>query len=234
MHIPSADGRMRTITINKKIRLWLLSGLLLLPFPATAEIMPQIALYHHPKYEHDFTHFDYADPQARKGGRIVMPEYGGFDNFNPFIFKGNATPQVANLSLDSLGIVPADDPATVYPLVAKAFDLPEDNSYVGFLLDERAKFQDGTPITADDVIFSYKALTEKGQPLYKVYYADVERVEKINPREVRFYFKKGSQNKELPLILSQIKIYSAKDWEGLDFSKPAHSARQRPLPIGKI
>ena len=166
MHIPSADGRMRTITINKKIRLWLLSGLLLLPFPATAEIMPQIALYHHPKYEHDFTHFDYADPQARKGGRIVMPEYGGFDNFNPFIFKGNATPQVANLSLDSLGIVPADDPATVYPLVAKAFDLPEDNSYVGFLLDERAKFQDGTPITADDVIFSYKALTEKGQPLY--------------------------------------------------------------------
>ena len=64
---------MRTITINKKIRLWLLSGLLLLPFPATAEIMPQIALYHHPKYEHDFTHFDYADPQARKGGRIVMP-----------------------------------------------------------------------------------------------------------------------------------------------------------------
>lgn len=221
MHIPSADGRMRTITINKKIRLWLLSGLLLLPFPATAEIMPQIALYHHPKYEHDFTHFDYADPQARKGGRIVMPEYGGFDNFNPFIFKGNATPQVANLSLDSLGIVPADDPATVYPLVAKAFDLPEDNSYVGFLLDERAKFQDGTPITADDVIFSYKALTEKGQPLYKVYYADVERVEKINPREVRFYFKKGSQNKELPLILSQIKIYSAKDWEGLDFSKPS-------------
>ena len=68
---------MRTITINKKIRLWLLSGLLLLPFPATAEILPQIALYHHPKYEHDFTHFDYADPQARKGGRIVMPEYGG-------------------------------------------------------------------------------------------------------------------------------------------------------------
>ena len=60
---------MRTITINKKIRLWLLSGLLLLPFPATAEILPQIALYHHPKYEHDFTHFDYADPQARKGGR---------------------------------------------------------------------------------------------------------------------------------------------------------------------
>ena len=58
---------MKTIKINKKIRLWLLSGLLLLPFPATAEILPQIALYHHPKYEHDFTHFDYADPQARKG-----------------------------------------------------------------------------------------------------------------------------------------------------------------------
>lgn len=124
-----------------------------------------------------------------------MPEYGGFDNFNPFIFKGNATPQVANLSLDSLGIVPADDPATVYPLVAKAFDLPEDNSYVGFLLDERAKFQDGTPITADDVIFSYKALTEKGQPLYKVYYADVERVEKLIRGKCAFISKRFAEQR---------------------------------------
>ena len=96
---------MRTITINKKIRLWLLSGLLLLPFPATAEIMPQIALYHHPKYEHDFTHFDYADPQARKGGRIVMPEYGGFVKFNYLIFKRKAIAEEGKPSFDRLEIV---------------------------------------------------------------------------------------------------------------------------------
>ena len=183
--------------------------------------MPYIALYNQPKYHVGFTHFDYVNSRAPKGGRIVMPEYGGFDNFNPFIFKGNATPQVANLTLDSLGFVPADDSATVYPLVAKAFDLPKDKSYIGFILDERARFFDGTPISADDVIFSYNALIKKGQPLYKVYYADVARVEKINQREVRFYFKKDSRNKELPLILSQIKIYSAKDWQGHDFSKPS-------------
>ena len=105
--------------------------------------------------------------------------------------------------------------------------MPADKSYIGFILDEHAKFHDGSPVTADDVIFSYNALMEKGQPLYKVYYADVDRVEKVNSREVRFYFKKGTHNRELPLILSQMKIYSAKDWEGRDFSKP-----ELRIPLG--
>lgn len=211
---------MLIITTNKKVLATALLLLFLLSFPCEAKIRKRISLYNQSKYDNQFSHFDYADPKAVKGGRIVMPEYGGFDNFNPFIFKGIATPQVANFSLDSLGIVPADDPYTVYPLLAKAFDIPQDKSYIGFILDERAKFQDGSPVTADDVIFSFNALMEKGQPLYKVYYADVDHVEKINDREVRFYFKKGTSNRELPLILSQIKIYSAKDWDGLDFSKP--------------
>lgn len=216
----SAVGRMWTITANKLAALGLLWGLLLQPNDGAAKVSERLSLYNQAKYATDFTHFDYADPKAVKGGRIVMPEYGGFDNFNPFIFKGIATSQVANLSLDSLGIVPVDDPSTVYPLIAKAFDLPADKSYIGFIIDENARFQDGTPVTADDVIFSYQSLVEKGQPLYKVYYADVEKVEKISDREVRFHFKKDSHNRELPLILSQIKIYSAKDWEGRDFSKP--------------
>jgi len=206
-------------TINKIFAAGTALLLLSVP-PATAKISKHIPLYDQSKYADDFSHFDYVNPQAPKGGRIVMPEYGGFDNFNPFIFKGIATSQVANLSLDSLGIVPADDPYTVYPLLAKAFDIPNDKSYIGFILDERAKFHDGSPVTADDVLFSFNALREKGIPLYKVYYSDVERAVKINDKEVRFYFKKGSNNRELPLILSQIKIYSAKDWENSDFSKP--------------
>lgn len=184
------------------------------------ETAKNIALYGEAKYADDFKYFEYANPDAPKGGTVVLPSYGGFDSFNPFIFKGNAAGEVAALTLDTLGIVPSDDVSTVYPLLAKAFELPEDQSFVGFILDERAKFSDGSPVTADDVIFSFKAITEQGAPIYKVYYGDVERIEKVNDRKVRFYFKKGSTNKELPLILAQIPVFSKKDWEGKDFSKP--------------
>lgn len=198
-------------------------AVMLLAFPARAaevRIADSLPLYGESKYSSNFKHFEYVNPQAPKGGRVVFPEYGGFDNFNPFIFKGIASPAVANLTLDSLGVVPVDDFSTVYPLLAKRFEIPQDNSFIGFILDEKAHFHDGTPVTADDVIFSYKALVEKGAPLYKVYYGDVERAEKVSPRHVRFHFKKNSRNKELPLILSQMKIYSAKDWENRDFAKP--------------
>ncbi|MBQ4400418.1 MAG: ABC transporter substrate-binding protein, partial [Alphaproteobacteria bacterium] len=133
------------------------------------------------------------------------------------------------LSLETLGTSPVDDPFTVYPLLAEKFDLPEDKSYVGFILNPNARFSDGAPVTADDVVFSFNAIMEKGSPIYKMYYADVDRVEKINDREVRFYFKKGSDNKELPMILAQFSIFSKKDWEGREFDKPT---LQVPLGSG--
>lgn len=200
-----------------------LALIMLLSFPARAaevKVTDSLPLYGEAKYTDSFKHFEYVNPEAPKGGRAVMPAYGGFDNFNPYIFKGIAAPEAAALMLESLGVVPVDDYATVYPLIAKQFEQPSDHSFIGFILDERAKFSDGSPVTADDVIFSFKALVEKGAPLYKVYYSDVARVEKVNDRHVRFYFKDGVYNKELPLILAQFKIYSAKDWEGKDFSKP--------------
>lgn len=178
-----------------------------------------ISLYNTPKYEDNFSHFEYVNKDAPKGGKIVMPEYGGFDSFNPFIFKGSASGTVAGLIWDSLGYSPIDDIATVYPLIAKEFEYNKE--YVGFILDERATFADGTKITADDVIFSFNSITQKGAPIYKVYYSDVDRVEKLNDNHVRFYFKKDSNNKELPLILSQLKIFSAKDWQDKDFTKPS-------------
>ena len=177
-----------------------------------------ISIYNAPKYEDNFKNFEYVNPKAPKGGKITIPEYGGFDNFNPFIFKGTASGTVAGLIWDSLGYSPADDIATVYPLIAKEFEYNVD--YVGFIIDENAKFSDGTEIMADDVIFSFNAITQKGAPIYKVYYSDVEKVEKLNDKHVRFYFKKDSNNKELPLILSQLKIFSAKYWSDKDFSKP--------------
>lgn len=201
-----------------KNKLLLCLSLCLLSFDVAAKILPHIALYETAKYNGNWQSFDYADKSAPKGGKVVLPAYGTFDNFNPFIFKGIAAPQVADLTLDSLAIVPADDPTVAYPLIAKAFELTSE--YIDFFLDERAKFSDGTPILADDVIFSFNSLIEKGSPLYKIYYADVAKVEKITSRHVRFYFKENSQNKELPLIISQMKIYSAADWKDKDFAKP--------------
>lgn len=180
-----------------------------------------LALYGAPKYASDFTNFSYVNPDAPQGGQLTIPEYGGFDNFNPFIFKGAASGTVANLIWDSLGYMPADDYSTVYPLLAKAFEYPEDHRYVGFILNEKARFADGSEVTADDVIFSFNALVEKGAPIYRVYYGDVAHVEKVNKYQVRFWLKPGVQNKELPLILAQLKIFSAKDWENRDFAKPS-------------
>lgn len=187
---------------------------------AEAIISDCIALYGESKYKSGFKYFDYVNAKAPQGGRLVLPAYGTFDNFNPYIFKGVAATFVASLSFETLGFSPADDPFTVYPLLAEKFDLPKDKSYVGFILNPKAKFSDGSAVLADDVIYSFKAITEQGSPIYKMYYADVDRVEKINEREVRFYFKKNIKNKELPLILSQFSVFSAKDWKDKDFSKP--------------
>ena len=187
---------------------------------AQAILSDALALSGRPKYTAGFGAFDYVNPQAPKGGRVTLPAYGNFDNFNPFIFKGIAFAESADLSLESLGYTPVDDPTTAYPLLAKKFEMPDDRSFVGFILNENAKFADGSPVTADDVIFSFNSLTEKGAPLYKIYYHDVERVEKINSHHVRFYFRKGSTNRELPLILTQFKIFSAEDFKNKDFSIP--------------
>jgi len=188
-------------------------------FKAALAFENKIALYREAKYKDGFSHFAYVNPNAKKGGRIVVPEYGGFDNFNPFIFKGTASSTAADLIFDSLGFTPSDDISVAYPLIAEKFELGE--NYVGFILNEKATFADGSPILADDVIFSFNTLLEKGAPIYRVYYADVAKAEKITERHVRFYFKEGSQNKELPLILTQFKIFAKKDWENRDFAKPS-------------
>ena len=196
---------------------------------ASAKIYDHIALYGQSKYAPNFKAFEYVNKDAPQGGKIVLPAYGTFDNFNPYIFKGVAASFVPALTMETLGFSPSDDPFTVYPLLAEKFDLPADKSYVGFILNKNARFADGTAVTADDVVFSFNAITQKGSPVYKMYYADVDRVEKISDREVRFYFKPNTDNKELPMILAQFAIFSAKDWENRDFDKPS---LQVPLGSG--
>ena len=188
---------------------------------AKVVITEALALSGKPKYAERFSFFEYVNPNAPKGGKITLPAYGHFDSFNPFIFKGIAFSDGINLTLESLGYTPVDDQTTAYPLLAKKFEIPDDHSFIGFILNEKARFTDGSPVTADDVIFSFNALLEKGAPLYKIYYQDVERVEKIGNNHVRFYFRKGSTNRELPLILTQFKIFSAKDFTDKDFAAPS-------------
>lgn len=195
---------------------------LIVAMPCHAEtiITDHISIGETPKYAEKFINLEYVNPNAPKRGRITLPAYGTFDNFNPYIFKGTASPEVVMLTLDSLGFSPADDPESAYPLLAKKFEIPTDKSYIGFFINPKAKFSNGTPVTADDVVFSFNALIKKGSPIYKFYYADVDYVKKVSSHHVRFYFKKGTQNRELPLILTSLKIFSAKDFENKEFDIP--------------
>ena len=196
---------------------------MMLMFAASAQAAEVIrsrhmSMYGEAKYGDNFKNFEFVNPNAPKGGRIVIPNYGGYDNFNPYIFKGMAPSGATGYTLDTLGYSPVDDPSTVYPLIAKEFEKANDGSFVGFILDKRAKFADGSQVMADDVIFSFRSITEKGSPLYKMYYSDIDRVEKINDYHVRFYVKEGVKNRELPIILAQIPVFAAEWWEGKDFS----------------
>jgi len=206
--------------INIKNKLFLLFCLFVSFDVAAAPLYNSISVFGSPKYSDDFTHFAFVDPDAPKAGKITLPAYGGFDNFNPFIFKGIAFTDGAELSLESLGYTPVDDPTTAYPLLAKYFEVPQDKNYIGFILNKQAKFSDGTPVSADDVVFSFNTLLEKGSPFYKIYYSDVDYIKKVNNHHVRFYFKKGVSNRELPLILSQFKVFSAKHFKHRDFATP--------------
>lgn len=193
------------------------AALLLLAGAAQAEPRHAITLYDEPpKYPANFQHFDYVNPDAPKGGTLRQQSVGGFDSFNPFIPKGNAVG--VGLIYDSLTYHSPDEPFTEYGLLAERIDKAPDNSYVRFILNPKARFHDGTPVTAEDVIFTFNILLEKGDPMYRHYYADVAQVVAEDKLRVRFDFK-HRDNRELPLILGQIQVLPKHWWATRDFSK---------------
>lgn len=210
------------------------AALLLLAGAAQAEPRHAITLYDEPpKYPADFRYFDYVNPDAPKGGTLRQQSVGGFDSFNPFIPKGNAVG--VGLIYDSLTYHSPDEPFTEYGLLAEKIDKAPDNSYVRFILNPKARFHDGTPVTAEDVIFTFNILLEKGDPMYRHYYADVAQVVAEDKLRVRFDFK-HKDNRELPLILGQIQVLPKHWWATRDFSKgdlepPLGSG---PYRIGKV
>jgi microcin C transport system substrate-binding protein len=176
-----------------------------------------LALYGDVKYGPGFKHFDYVNPDAPKGGTVRLGTVGTFDSFNPFILKGVAADGVG-LIFDTLTVQSDDEPFTEYGLLAETIELPDDRSWVAFTLRKEARWHDGTPVTADDVIFTFQTLIDEGSPFYKYYYSDVIEVQKVSTRKVRFDFREGV-NPELPLILGQLPVLSQRYYSKNDFSK---------------
>ena len=169
------------------------------------------------KYGPDFTHFDYVNPNAPKGGDVKMHTIGSFDSLNPFILKGQPAAGIGRL-FETLMTGSSDEAFSQYGLLAETVEMPEDRSWVAFTLRPEARWHDGTPVTVEDVIFSLDALKNRGHPFYRAYYGDVVSAEKVGERKVKFTFADGL-NRELPLIIGDLPILSKAYYATHDFEK---------------
>lgn len=177
-----------------------------------------LTLYNEPpKYPANFSHFDYVNPNAPKGGTLHLAAVGGFDSLNPWIDKGVPASQVMYI-YDTLMAQSLDEPMTEYGLVAERAEKAPDNTWVRFYLRPQAHFQDGHPLRAEDVAFTFDTLMKYGSPFWRSYWADVQSVEVENTEQVVFHFKTGN-NRELPMIIGQLPVLPKHFWEGKDFAR---------------
>jgi peptide/nickel transport system substrate-binding protein len=184
-----------------------LSALLLVPFmpPALATESYAIAMHGEPALPADFAHMPYVNPAAPKGGRLTWGLLGTFDSLNPFIVQGIAVQQIRSYVVESLLARGNDEPFTLYGLLAKSVETDDRRTYVTFHLDPRARFSDGQPVRAEDVVFSLDLLRDHGRPNHRQFYGKVARSEILDPLTVRFDFG-GVEDRELPLILGLMPI----------------------------
>jgi microcin C transport system substrate-binding protein len=205
--------------------------------PARAEDAPlhrhALSLIGEPKYPAGFAHFDFVNPDTPKGGLVRLAEIGSFDSLNPVLYKGQAAAGLGlvyeNLMADSL-----DEPSTSYGLIAEWASYPPDYSSVTFKLRDEARWQDGTPITPEDVIYSLE-VNKAANPRMGLYYKNVARAEATGPNEVTFYFD-VKNNRELPMIMGQLTILPKHYWTGKDASgnqrDPMKTTLEPPLGSG--
>jgi peptide/nickel transport system substrate-binding protein len=188
----------------------------LLTQPLLAQTTHGIAMYGTPALPPDFVSLPYANPDAPKGGRIVFGESGGFDSLNPFILKGNAPAGVSALTVETLMGRSYGEPFALYGLLAESVETDEARSFVAFTLREGARFSDGSPVTPEDVLWSFETLGTKGSPRYAAAWAKIAKAEKTGPRTVRFTF--NTADRELPLLLGLRPILKKAQWDGKDFT----------------
>lgn len=184
--------------------------------PAGAAGVQGMSLHGQPKYAPDFKNFEFANPDAPKGGALVLGADGSFDSLNPFAVKGVAPVLVSSLMFQELGDSPLDEAFTKYPTLAESFKLADDKLSMDVKLNKDARFSDGKPVTADDLIFTFKMLmSEKAPPFYRFYYADIKELKKVDELSVKMIFAKV--NPELPLIAAELPVLPKHVYEKGDF-----------------
>ncbi len=192
-----------------------------------------ISIFGEPKYGPDFKHFDYVNPNAPKGGKMVVGEFGSFDSLHRFILKGDAAygmiqgpgPADFTTMYDTLTVDSKDEHSSTYGLLAKEIEWPDDRTWVTFTLRSEARFHDGTPVTAEDVVFSFDTLKDKGAPSFTVIWKDIVKAEVVAENKVKFTFTKSSR--ELPLMAGAVPVFPKHYWDGKDFTESSLD-----IPIG--
>ena len=177
-----------------------------------------LAMHGELKYKNNFKHLDYVNPEAPKNGRVKFGIYGTFDNLNRVSFKGSKAAGLGYLH-DTLMRRVWDEAFTLYGLIAKKIDIPDDRSSITFYIDENATFHNGDPITVEDVVFSLKTFQEKGTPNQKKTYGKVARIEFVGKNGIKMIFQ-NNEDKELPLIIAGfLPIISKNYYESIDLTK---------------
>ena len=176
-----------------------------------------VAIHGMPGYPADAKHFKYVNPQAPKGGGIRLGTRGSFDSFNPFILKGTAAAGISVL-WETLLEESGDEASTEYGLLAETVEYPENRAWTAFTLRANARWHDGKPVTAEDVVFSFDLLREKGRPIYASYYGDVVKAEAVAPNKVLFTYK-NANNRELPVIIGQLYVLPKHYYATREFDK---------------
>jgi peptide/nickel transport system substrate-binding protein len=211
----------------RKIRFGLLAAVLSSgACAASAEPTHGIAMYGDPALPPDFVSLPYANPDAPKGGRIVTGNVGGFDSLNPFILRGSPPWQLAHLTHETLMGRTEDEPFTLYGLLAESVETGEAREWVEFTLNPAARFSDGSPVTVEDVIWSFRTLGTKGHPRYRGFWSKVDRIEQTGPRSVRLTFNVA--DRELALLAGLRPILQKAQWQGQDIAE----AGIDDIPIG--
>jgi microcin C transport system substrate-binding protein len=191
---------------------------------ASAEPTPSLTRFGKPKYGAGFTSFSYVNPNAPKGGKLKMGTMGTFDSLNQYVAIGIPPvvlvyQQSGSLTMDPLMTRSVDEPYSLYALIAEKADLAPDNSSITFYINPKARFHDGTPITAEDVKFSYEMLREQGLPRYRLHYGKIEKIEILDRLTLKLTFKKPETgyDPETPLICAGVHVFSKTRYGGKDF-----------------
>lgn len=217
---------MRLVCFSWIGRGFCVATLISLAMSAQADPSHGIAMYGEPALPSDYQSLPYANPDAPKGGRIVTGNTGGFDSLNPFVRKGNVPWQLRFLTQESLMGRSWDEPFALYGLLAESIETGPDREWVEFTLRPEARFSDGTPVTIDDVIWSYETLGTQGHPRYLGFWTKVESIEATGPLSVRLTF--NIADRELALIAGLRPILQKAQWVGKDIT----DSTLTDIPIG--